>query len=142
VRLNPSCAAALLAGLSVPACRSHEAPATEAPASAPAPVPLRDRAAADVAKLDAALKHYATNNAGRYPDTLEPLVSPDTSGATYLGVRVLPKDPWGRDYGYELAAPGAKSPRPRVFSLGSDGRAGGTGDAADIDNGVPAAPPK
>jgi hypothetical protein len=142
VRLNPSCAAALLAGLIVPACRSHEAAAAEAPASAPAPVALRDRAAADVAKFDAALQHFATNNAGRYPETLEQLAVPDTNGDTYLGVRVLPKDPWGRDYGYEFAAPGAKSPRPRVFSLGSDGRAGGTGDAADVDNGASAAPPK
>jgi general secretion pathway protein G len=42
----------------------------------------------------------------------------------------LPVDPWGREYGYELASPG----RPRIFSLGADGQPGGAGDDEDLDN--------
>lgn len=42
----------------------------------------------------------------------------------------LPLDPWGNPYLY--AVPGANSQPFALYSLGADGKAGGTGDAADI----------
>ncbi len=42
----------------------------------------------------------------------------------------LPADPWGNAYQYSV--PGADSQPFALYSLGADGRAGGSGDAADI----------
>lgn len=42
----------------------------------------------------------------------------------------LPLDPWGNPYGYKASVD--PDGRPDVFSLGSDGKAGGSGLAADI----------
>lgn len=42
----------------------------------------------------------------------------------------MPVDPWG--HAYQYAVPGADSQPFALYSLGSDGRPGGTGDAADI----------
>ena len=42
----------------------------------------------------------------------------------------LPADPWGNAYLY--AVPGADSQPFALYSLGADGRPGGTGDAADV----------
>lgn len=42
----------------------------------------------------------------------------------------LPLDPWG--HAYQYAVPGADSQPFALYSFGADGRAGGTGDAADI----------
>lgn len=142
--------AALAAGLLVllPACESQGATAPPPPSSAPAPAAAarREQAAADVARISAALDHYAINNAGRYPDSLVVLVTPDTNGVAYLGTRALPKDPWGNDYGYEAPTPPALGTIPvslRVFSLGADGRPGGSGEAADVSGPAPkTAPPK
>ena len=51
-------------------------------------------------------------------------------GGPYLK-RQLPADPWGRPYIYQQ--PGEHGELD-LSSLGSDGRPGGTGDAADISN--------
>ena len=42
----------------------------------------------------------------------------------------LPVDPWG--HAYQYAVPGADSQPFALYSFGADGRAGGSGDAADI----------
>lgn len=42
----------------------------------------------------------------------------------------LPLDPWG--HAYQYAVPGADSQPFALYSFGADGRAGGSGDAADI----------
>ncbi len=42
----------------------------------------------------------------------------------------LPVDPWG--HAYQYAIPGADSQPFALYSFGADGRAGGSGDAADI----------
>jgi Type II secretion system (T2SS), protein G len=41
-------------------------------------------------------------------------------------------DPWKRPYVY--LGPTAEHPRPRVVSLGADGKPGGEGESADIDS--------
>lgn len=137
---------AALAAVLLTSCGSSGAPPTAAPdapapisappsATAPAAAAKRAQAEADVARICAALDHYVINNAGRHPDSLDVLVTPDVNGVTYLGARALPVDPWNRAYVYEPPAPGvvgAPASARRVFSLGADGRAGGSGDDADI----------
>ncbi len=90
------------------------------------------RARVDIIRIDSALAEYAINNSGRYPDSLEPLVTADVNGATYLRTTEMPRDPWGRVYLYEPPVPG--TPTPRVYTLGSDNRAGGKGEDADLDS--------
>jgi general secretion pathway protein G len=77
-------------------------------------------------------------DSGRYPTTAEGLkallVAP--SGATgwsgpYLRGASVPDDPWNNSYRY--SSPGEHGPFD-IISLGSDGREGGTDDAADITN--------
>nr|WP_235524293.1 type II secretion system major pseudopilin GspG [Caulobacter sp. Root655] len=46
----------------------------------------------------------------------------------------LPPDPWGRPYVYEPTTDPQQP--PHVISLGSDGKPGGAGGAADIRNGA------
>jgi general secretion pathway protein G len=92
------------------------------------------KARADISSIIGSLEEYATNNAGKFPETLEPLVTPDANGYTslkgYSGK--IPKDPWKNEYQYEKPQPG--HPEPKVISYGSDGAPGGEGDAADIDS--------
>lgn len=80
---------------------------------------------------------------GRYPldnEGLELLTRADPRAvAGWYGPYVsgdLPLDPWNRPYGY--AAPTTTEGRPDVFSLGSDGKPGGSGLAADIHDAAPA----
>jgi len=76
---------------------------------------------------------------GRYPNQqegLELLMQADPKrvagwSGPYLGGS-LPKDPWKNGYVYE-APPDGEHP-PKVYSLGSDGKPGGQGYAADIYN--------
>ena len=88
------------------------------------------KAKLDILKIQNVSAEFAANNGGRYPDNIEVLVTPDVNGATYLGSRTVPLDPWGRKYLYE--APGTAGEYPRVFSYGKDGRPGGEGADADI----------
>jgi type II secretory pathway pseudopilin PulG len=55
---------------------------------------------ADLTAIDAALKVYAINNDGAYPDDLGVLVTPDENGYTYFDRAQLPLDPWMRPYRY------------------------------------------
>lgn len=75
---------------------------------------------------------------GRYPSQTEGLQalitrtpSVDHWNGPYLQQTAVPLDPWGHAYDYRV--PGDKKPYA-IVSLGSDGRQGGTGDAADIIN--------
>lgn len=86
----------------------------------------------DITAITTALNEYAMNNAGKFPDSLDPLVTPDTNGYRYLSQSKIPKDPWNEEYGYEPPGPGQNE--PRVFTLGKDRTQGGEGDNADIDN--------
>lgn len=87
---------------------------------------------ADITAITHALNGFALNNAGHFPDTLEPLVRLDSNGHRYLERSQIPKDPWDSEYGYEPPVPGRTE--PRVFTLGKDHVPGGEGDDADIDN--------
>jgi len=91
-------------------------------------------ARANIATIVQSLNEYMINNSGKYPDSLEPLVTPDANGHCYLeGFNgKIPKDPWKNEFQYEPPQPG--HPLPRVFSLGKDGAPGGEGENADIDS--------
>ncbi len=76
---------------------------------------------------------------GRYPTTAEglsALVQPPSDVEMWNGPYVkggrVPLDPWGNAYIYR--APVDHSPPYAIVSLGSDGREGGSGTAADISN--------
>jgi len=75
---------------------------------------------------------------GRYPSSeqgLSALIqSPDgvnNWNGPYLRKKTIPTDPW--DASYQYVYPGLKS-EVDVFSLGADGRSGGTDDNADINS--------
>jgi general secretion pathway protein G len=92
----------------------------------------KKKAEVDITSIDAALKEFAISNGGKFPESLEVLVTPDVNGHTYLEGTHIPKDPWGHEYMYE--APGPGQPQPIVRSYGKDGQPGGEGDDADMDN--------
>ena len=78
-------------------------------------------------------------DAGRYPTSAEGL---DALVMRPSGVEVwngpyakggrVPPDPWGHPYLYH--SPADHSPPYEIISLGSDGREGGAGNAADVAN--------
>jgi general secretion pathway protein G len=78
-------------------------------------------------------------DAGRYPTSSEgldalaqrPADVPIWNGPYVKGGRV-PVDPWGHAYQYR--SPVEHNPPYEIVSFGSDGREGGTGNAADISN--------
>ena len=90
------------------------------------------KAKADIVAIAGAVDQYAIENNGRYPESIEALVTPDENGFTYLNQQTVPKDPWGQEYVYEPPPPAAHD--FRVLTLGSDGVPGGEADARDIDN--------
>jgi len=71
---------------------------------------------------------------GRYPSTAEGLqalvLDPGVANwaGPYLGKKGLQDDPWGREYQYCAIGSDAF----QIWSLGADGKEGGTGEAADI----------
>lgn len=85
-----------------------------------------------------ALDAYRLDN-GRYPSTAQglgalwqrPSVDPPANWKSPYLRKVVPKDPWGRDYLY--SSPGRVNPQSYdLLSYGADGRAGGEGENADI----------
>ena len=92
----------------------------------------KGKAKVDIMAIESALKEYAINNGGKFPDNLDVLVTPDVNGQTYIEGKSIPKDPWRNEYMYEAPTPG--QPQPRVYSYGKDGQPGGEGDDADFDN--------
>ncbi|MGH7151026.1 MAG: type II secretion system major pseudopilin GspG [Planctomycetota bacterium] len=85
----------------------------------------------EVMNIAEAVRSYQIKN-GRLPESLEPLVTPDENGVTFLADRTeIPVDPWGFTYQYEADSNGMTF---EVRSLGKDGEPGGEGDNADISN--------
>jgi general secretion pathway protein G len=91
----------------------------------------------DIATLMQALKLYRLDNQ-RYPTTeqgLQALITRPTNGPQPANwksggyVDRLNKDPWGNPYQY--LSPGTRS-EVDIFSLGADGKPGGSGNDADI----------
>ena len=78
-------------------------------------------------------------DAGRYPTTsegLEALAQRPSDIAIWNGPYIkggrVPADPWGHAYQYR--SPVDHTPPYEIVSFGSDGREGGSGNAADISN--------
>jgi general secretion pathway protein G len=80
-------------------------------------------ARAQIDALEKALDHYRLDNR-RYPTSEEGLAALQP----YLK-KTLPNDPWGRPYVYRT--PGQRGEFD-LFSYGRDGKAGGSGEDADI----------
>src|SRR4051812_13196569 len=88
--------------------------------------------------LSSSLDLFYLDN-GRYPSSSEGLgalvrrpSNADSWNGPYLKGGAVPADPWKNDYIYR--APGDNAPF-EIISLGSDGREGGSGSAADIRTG-------
>jgi general secretion pathway protein G len=91
-------------------------------------------ARAQIKALEDALDQYRID-VGRYPSTEQGLAALNTQPASearwqgpYLR-KAVPNDPWGAPYQYR--APGEHGEYD-LYSLGTDGQLGGTGEAADI----------
>lgn len=98
------------------------------------------KSVADIESLGNALDQFYLHT-GRYPASEEGLHAlrnkpqgadlPNWDGP-YIK-KAVPADAWGRDYVY--VCPGERNPDSYdLYSLGSDGRQGGTGSDADITN--------
>jgi len=94
----------------------------------------------DVSTLVQALKLYKLDN-GRYPTTeqgLNALVSKPAAEPVPRNWKLggyldkLPQDPWGTPYQY--SNPGTHNNEIDVYSLGADGKPGGTGNDEEIGN--------
>lgn len=72
-----------------------------------------------VCKLKSAVKTYNIQNS-KYPSNSEGLGALLT--ARVWGSKKIPKDPWGRAYVYSYNGSG----EPDIYSLGADGKEGGT----------------
>jgi len=82
-------------------------------------------ARAQIDALEKALDHYRLDKR-RYPTAEEGLAAVQP----YLK-KQLPNDPWGNPYVYKAAGTSGDF---QVISYGRDGKAGGTGEDADITN--------
>ena len=93
----------------------------------------------DLRTFDAALVQYK-NIHGAFPGTdeglgalIEPRLNADSNDAEFPGIlRKVPVDPWGNPYQYRN--PGIYQAAPEVWSMGADGKAGGTGINTDFGN--------
>jgi general secretion pathway protein G len=97
----------------------------------------RTRAQQDVQTLVSALQLYKLDNYS-YPSTqqgLEALVSRPSGEPAAPNwkpyIQKLPNDPWNRPYQY--LSPGSRGEFD-VYSMGKDGKPGGTGEDEDIGN--------
>ncbi len=90
------------------------------------------KAQADITTMRAALDNWAIQNGGKYPDSLEVLVTPDENGQTFLRDQTtVPLDPWKNPYVYEQPVGGSPVV---IMSYGADGQPGGEGEDSDISN--------
>jgi general secretion pathway protein G len=94
-------------------------------------VAQRTRAKMDITGISSAVKDYVLDHGGKYPSSIEELVTPDDHNQTYLDRTTVPNDPWKNPYIYEPPSGGQSF---RIISYGRDGAPGGEGDDADIDN--------
>jgi general secretion pathway protein G len=91
-------------------------------------------ARAQIDSLEKALDQYRLDNR-HYPSAeqgLDALVTKPTNEANWSGPylkKSVPNDPWGRPYVYRV--PGARAEFD-LYSLGRDGKPGGSGEDADI----------
>ena len=88
-------------------------------------------ARAQIDSLEKALDQYRLDTR-HYPQALDALNSKPENEANWSGPylkKSVPNDPWGRPYVYRV--PGSKSDYD-LYSLGRDGKPGGTGEDADI----------
>ena len=81
--------------------------------------------ALDQFRLDT--RHYPSAEQGLDALVTKPANEPNWSGP-YLK-KAVPSDPWGRPYVYRI--PGEKG-EFQLFSFGKDGKAGGSGEDADL----------
>lgn len=98
------------------------------------------KAVADIETIGSALDQFYLH-CSRYPTTDEGMgalrVKPSGEdlpnwGGPYVK-KAIPMDPWGREYAYEC--PGQHNADSYdLFTLGRDGRDGGTGSDADVTN--------
>lgn len=88
--------------------------------------------------LASAVERYNLD-VGQYPTAEQGLgalvtrpqdVEPESWDGPYTEKNFVPKDSWGRDFVYRFDKDG----RFLIESLGADGRPGGDGDNADLDN--------
>ena len=92
----------------------------------------RTKAMADITVIEQAIDAFAIENAGRLPDNLDILVTPDENGVTILkNLTSVPLDPWKNPYMYE---PDPNGMTFELISYGKDGQPGGEGNDADISN--------
>jgi general secretion pathway protein G len=95
-------------------------------------------ARAQIDSLEKALDQYRLDTR-HYPSAeqgLDALVTKPEGEASWSGPylkKAVPADPWGRAYVYRV--PGAKGEFD-LFSLGKDGKPGGSGEDADIGIGI------
>lgn len=93
-------------------------------------------ARAQIDAIDKALDQYRLD-VGRYPSSeqgLGALTSRPSGESKWAGPylkKEVPPDPWGKPYQYK--SPGEHGEYD-VFSFGSDGQPGGSGEAADLTN--------
>jgi general secretion pathway protein G len=91
-------------------------------------------AKAQIDSIEKALDQFRLDNR-RYPSAeegLDALVAKPAAATAWSGPylkKAVPMDPWGHPYLY--AVPGVKG-EFRLLSLGRDGKAGGSGEDADI----------
>lgn len=78
-------------------------------------------AVTQVSSFKSAIQLYMLDHHNQPPDTLDELVNGDRKYLT--DVSVIPKDPWGNDFHYEV--PGPKGEPFLVSSWGADGKPGG-----------------
>ena len=92
----------------------------------------RAAAQAQIANLESALDSYRLD-VGRYPESLEGLVTNDSSRPSWSGPYIrddeIPLDPWDNEYHYQVESDGRDF---QLISYGADGAQGGEGDNADI----------
>jgi len=88
------------------------------------------KAKADITNIEQQVTAYQIDNVGRLPESLEVLVTEDDKGTKYLNMDVVPKDPWGNEYIYEITS----SDKFLIWSYGQDGVQGGEGKDADFNN--------
>ena len=88
----------------------------------------RTKAIADLNTLQKIATGIFTET-GRWPQSIEAMVNAmDSSGKALMNsLDEFPKDLWGHPYRYELLKDAV-----RITCLGSDGAAGGEGEAADL----------
>ena len=99
---------------------------------------MRVKAQSDIATMSQAMEMYRLDNL-TYPGAADGLASLRTPPANLAlpqnyrsggYIKDLPSDPWGRPY--QFASPGQAGHPFEIFSLGADGKPGGTENDADI----------